>query len=129
CIYGGNAAGCVAAIQARKMGLSTLVLEPGGHVGGLTAGGLSETDFGKKHVIGGLAREFYNRCGQAYGQEEEWKFEPKVAEAGFLSWLQEQGVEVLFRRFVSEVRKENNRITSITLEGGLQVKAKYFMDC
>src|SRR5688572_158511 len=33
CIYGGNAAGCVAAIQARKMGLNALVLEPGGHLG------------------------------------------------------------------------------------------------
>jgi hypothetical protein len=129
CIYGGNAAGCVAAIQTRKLGLSTLVLEPGGHVGGLTAGGLSETDYGKKYVIGGMSREFYARCGKAYGIEEEWRFEPKVAEQVFLSWLEEAGVEVLFRRFLAGMEKDGARISAIKLEGGLKVRAGYFIDC
>src|SRR5690606_21453221 len=108
CIYGGNASGCIAAIQAKKLGLSTLLLESGAHVGGLTAGGLSHTDFGRKYVIGGMSREFYNRCGAHYGVDEEWHFEPKVAEKVLLDWLEEAGVEVLFRRFLSKVHKEGN---------------------
>jgi hypothetical protein len=129
CVYGGNAAGCTTAIQARKMGLSVALLEPSGHVGGLTAGGLSRTDHGRKYVIGGLSREFYRRCGAHYGVEEEWYFEPKVAERVLLTWLEEVGVRPLFRRFLSKVHKENNRITSIELEGGLKVRAKVFVDC
>ena len=129
CVYGGNAAGCVTTIQARQMGLSVVLLESGRHVGGLTAGGLSYTDFGNKHVIGGLSREFYRRCGAHYGVDEEWHFEPKVAEGVLLSWLAEVGVEPLFRRFLSKVHKEGNRITSIELEGGLKVRAKIFVDC
>src|SRR6185312_412322 len=46
-----------------------------------------------------------------------------------LDWLDEAGVEVLFRQFLSKINKENNRITAIELEGGLQVRAKYFVDC
>lgn len=129
CIYGGNAAGCTTAIQAKKMGLSVLLLEPSGHVGGLTAGGLSHTDFGRKYVIGGLSREFYERCGAHYGVEEEWHFEPKVAEKVLLEWLEEAGVEVLFRRFLSKVEMDGKRIAGIELEGGLQVRARYFVDC
>lgn len=129
CVYGGNAAGCTTAIQARKMGLSVIILESGGHVGGLTAGGLSCTDHGRKYVIGGLSREFYQRCGAHYGVDEEWYFEPKVAEKVLLDWLDEMGIEVLFRRFLSKTIKENNRITGIELEGGLKVRAKYFVDC
>jgi hypothetical protein len=129
CIYGGNAAGCTTAIQARKMGLTVALLESGGHVGGLTAGGLSHTDFGRKYVIGGLSREFYQRCGAHYGVDEEWHFEPKVAERVLLSWLEEVGVEPLFRRFLSKVHKENNCIIGIEIEGGLKVRAKVFVDC
>jgi hypothetical protein len=129
CVYGGNAAGCITAIQARKLGLSVILLESGGHVGGLTAGGLSLTDHGRKYVIGGLSYEFYQRCGAHYGVEEEWYFEPKVAEKVLLDWLEEAGVEVIFRQFLSKTHKEGGRITGIELEGGLRVNAKYFVDC
>ncbi len=130
CIYGANAAGCIAAIQAKKMGLSVVLLEPSGWLGGLTTGGLSFTDYGKQHVIGGLSREFYKRCGTVYRQDnEEWKFEPKVATQVFHSWLEEFGIEPLFRRFVHKVQMDGKRISAISLQGGLQVRAKVFMDC
>ena len=60
-IYGGTSAGLAAAVQARRMGKTVIVLEPGTHLGGLTTGGLSWTDIGNKAVIGGIAREFYQR--------------------------------------------------------------------
>ena len=39
-VYGGTAAGVVAAVQARRMGRTVVLLEPGRHLGGLTTGGL-----------------------------------------------------------------------------------------
>jgi hypothetical protein len=129
CIYGGNAAGVIAALQAHKFGLKAVLLEPSGHIGGLTTGGLSYTDFGSKTAIGGLSREFYRRCGQHYGVEEEWKFEPKVATKVLQGLLDEAQTPLYFRQFVQSVEKSGNRITQIGLEGGLKVRAKIFIDC
>lgn len=80
CVYTANAAGVIAAVQARAMGLSVILLNPAWHVGGLTTGGLSFTDLGNKAAIGGRARAFYRTLGQHYGKAEEWNFEPHVAE-------------------------------------------------
>jgi len=56
-IYGGTPAGIAAAVQAKRLGLSTVVIEPGRRIGGLTTGGLGNTDVGRpenKDVIGGI---------------------------------------------------------------------------
>jgi hypothetical protein len=129
CIYGGNAAGVVAALQLAREGKSTLVLEPGGHLGGLTAGGLSLTDWGKKDAVGGIAREFYRALGAHYGVDEEWRFEPHVAEGVLSRWVEENGIPVHFRQFLSSIEMDGKRITSLTTESGLKVRAKYFLDC
>ena len=60
-IYGGTSAGITAAVQAKKMGNSVVVVSPDIHLGGLSSSGLGWTDSGKKEAIGGLAREFYHR--------------------------------------------------------------------
>ena len=65
-IYGGSAAGVAAAVQAARMGKSAIIIEPGTHLGGLTSGGLGWTDTGNKAVIGGIAREFYQRLHKYY---------------------------------------------------------------
>jgi hypothetical protein len=129
CIFGGNAAGVIAAIQLAREGKSTLILEPSGHVGGLTTGGLSETDFGNKAAIGGLSRDFYRALGAHYGVEEEWKFEPHVAEAILTKWLEENGVPVHFRQFIESIEMNGRRIVGLTTERGLTVRAQYFLDC
>jgi hypothetical protein len=129
CIYGGNAAGVVAAIQAVRMGKNAVVLEPSGHLGGLTTGGLSKTDTGNKTVIGGLSLEFYQRCGAHYGVDVEWTFEPHVAERVLTEMLQESGAPIYYRQFLQSVEKSDGRIRSITLEGGRKVTAKCFIDC
>jgi NADPH-dependent 2,4-dienoyl-CoA reductase/sulfur reductase-like enzyme len=54
-IYGGTSAGIAAAVQAKRMGLSAIVIEPTDRIGGLTTGGLGQTDIGNKNVIGGIA--------------------------------------------------------------------------
>src|SRR5262245_2780067 len=70
CIYGGTSGGVVAAVQASRMGKKAVIVEPGQHLGGMTAGGLSWTDVGTSDrvwAIGGIAREVYERIGAKYG--------------------------------------------------------------
>lgn len=128
CIYGGSSAGVAAALQLRRMGVSSVILECNAHLGGLSAGGLSCTDIGNKAAIAGLSREFYQRAGKSYGVEEEWRFEPKVAEAIFNEWAQESQAPVYFRQFIASVEIVGARIRSLTTESGLKVRAQVFID-
>ncbi|MFM8579649.1 MAG: FAD-dependent oxidoreductase, partial [Planctomycetaceae bacterium] len=152
-VYGGTSGGVVAAIQARRMGLSAVVVEPGQHVGGLSSGGLGATDIGNKAAIGGLAREFYRRVGRQYAddstwlresreqyqrrrksvdEEEMWTFEPHVAERVFRQWLDEAGVVVAFGERLDlthgGVTKNDGRITSIRMESGRTFTGRMFID-
>lgn len=132
CIYGATAGGIAAAIQASDMGKKVVLLEPSGHLGGMTSSGLSYTDAGKKEIIGGLASEFYRRCGEHYGQEEEWRFEPKIAKRVFSDWLQEKGIQVHFFQYLQEAimstEAQSRAIREIVLESGLRVQADIFID-
>ena len=76
-VYGGTAAGVVAAVQAKKMGKSVVIVSPDKHLGGLSSGGLGFTDTGNKAVIGGLARDFYHRVWMHYDQPTGWKWQKK----------------------------------------------------
>ena len=58
-VYGGTSAGVTAAVQARQMGRSVVLLEPGRHLGGLTSGGLGNTDIGR---IMKFDSTFLERC-------------------------------------------------------------------
>jgi hypothetical protein len=57
------------------MGGSVVVVEPGRRIGGLTTGGLGQTDIGNKAAIGGIAREFYQRVRLYYDQPENWTWQ------------------------------------------------------
>lgn len=129
CIYGGTSAGVAAAVQLNRMGKTAVILEPGGHLGGLSAGGLGQTDIGHKDAIGGISREFYGRIGKKYGMTgDEWRFEPHIAEQVFNDLVTEAKVPVHYRQFLQSVAKTGNRITSVTTEGGITVRAKSFID-
>lgn len=73
-IYGGTSAGIASAIQTARMGKSVVVIEPTHRLGGLTIGGLGHTDIGNKHVIGGIAREFYQNIRKYYEDPKNWKW-------------------------------------------------------
>src|SRR5881397_2467086 len=72
-VYGGTCAAVTAAVQAKKMGKTAIIVSPDKHLGGLSSGGLGFTDTGNKAVIGGLSREFYHRVWQHYDQAGAWK--------------------------------------------------------
>jgi hypothetical protein len=151
-IYGGTSAGVAAAVQAARMGKSVILISPLQRLGGLTTGGLGATDTGNKAVIGGIAREFYQRVKKhyddpaawKYGQREDfagyrptddamWYFEPHVAEAIIESLLSEAGITpIRGKRLVRTdggVVTSDNRIQSIFLEpGGMRISGKMFID-
>jgi glycine/D-amino acid oxidase-like deaminating enzyme len=76
-VYGGTAAGIVAAVQAARMGQSVILLEPGTHLGGTTTGGLSASDVGRAWTLGGIALEFYRAIYAYYLDDTVWKKETR----------------------------------------------------
>ncbi|MFN8001741.1 MAG: FAD-dependent oxidoreductase [Acidobacteriota bacterium] len=156
-IYGGTAAAVTAAVQAKQMGKTVIVVSPDKHLGGLSSGGLGFTDTGNKAVIGGLAREFYHRVYQHYQKSEAWAwekreqfgnkgqgtvaldgenrtmwiFEPHVAEAVFEDFVREYKIPVVRNEWLNRqtgVKKSGGRITSITTLSGKRYSGKMFID-
>lgn len=156
-VYGGTSAGVIAAVQAKKMGKSVIIVGPDKHLGGLTAGGLGWTDTGNKTIIGGLSREFYERVWQHYQKEGSWKhqaateyqsgartktaidditrtawnFEPHVAEKIFEDLVREHKIPVHRDEWLDRakgVKKRSGRITSIKMLSGKTYEGKMFID-
>src|SRR4051812_34955589 len=113
CVYGGTSAGVITAAAVAREGKSVILIEQGRHLGGLSSGGLGQTDFGNKAVIGGLSRDFYKRLGKHYNKAEVWTFEPHVAERVFNDIVAENKVRVLLNHRVESVEKQGARITKI----------------
>jgi hypothetical protein len=136
CIYGGTSAGIIAAYSAHQLGKSVIIIEPGERLGGLSTGGLGQTDIGNKMAITGLSRDFYRRLGKEYGTVEQWKFEPKVALKVFHDYLDKTNVQVLYGHRLNHVLKKKKSIRSIVLEQSSNpdivntiITAKMFIDC
>ena len=156
-VYGGTSAGVVAAIEAKRLGKSVVVVAPEKHLGGLSAGGLGWTDTGNKATIGGLAREFYHRVWKHYQQEDAWRwqsqesygnrgqgtpaidgtqrtmwiFEPHVAEQIFEDMIAEENVPVFRQQQLDRdrgVEIQDGRISRISTLQGLTFDGKMFID-
>ncbi len=150
-VYGGNSAAISAAVQAKRMGKSVVVVSPDKHLGGLTSGGLGWTDSGRKEAVGGISREFYQRLKRHYDQPQAWKFqkpaeysryrkdddamwvfEPGVAEAAFEALVEEHGIPVLREEWLNRengVVKAGGRIASIATLSGKTLAGRVFLDC
>jgi hypothetical protein len=156
-VYGGTSAGIIAAVQAKRMGKSVVVVAPETHLGGLSAGGLGFTDTGDKSVIGGLSREFYQRVWSHYDAPGAWKwqkreeygnkgqgtpamdgehrtmwiFEPHVAEKVFEDFVKEYQIPVHRNEWLNRatgVAKRNGRIASLTTLSGRTYPGRMFID-
>lgn len=135
CVYGGTSAGVMAAYTAKMAGKKVILIEPSKHLGGLSSGGLGQTDIGNKYAITGISRDFYRRIGQHYGKFEQWTFEPHVAENLFKTYIKRAKVEVWYNYELIDVQKTNGAIAKIKLQrnaqpsGSREVVAKMFVDC
>ena len=134
CVYGGTSAGVIAAYAVAKQGKTVLLVEPGYRLGGMTSGGLGQTDIGNKQVVKGLALDFYRRVGAHYGKLESWIFEPSVAEAIYKDYIERGQIEVLYGHRIIDAAKQGATITSIgveSVEDGVlkSISANAFIDC
>jgi hypothetical protein len=136
CIYGATSAGVAAAYTASHAGKSVLLIDPGTRIGGLSSGGLGQTDIGNKYVVTGVALDFYRKIGKYYNGFEQWIFEPKVAETIFKNYLSNSTTEQMLGYRLVQVKTDNRLIKSIVVtpseSNGKQqivVSAKMFMDC
>jgi hypothetical protein len=156
-IYGGTSAAVTAAVQARRMGKSVVVVSPDIHLGGLSSGGLGWTDSGDKSVIGGLSREFYHRVYRHYQDPGAWRwqrredygnrgqgtaaidgdartmwiFEPHVAEKVFDAMIEDYGIPVHRDRWLDRehgVETRDGLIVSITTLSGETFRGRMFLD-
>jgi hypothetical protein len=128
CVYGSTASGVVAAVQGVRSGKKVALVEFGRHIGGMTASGLSATDIGSKHVIGGLSRQFYRELGARYGMEERWHFEPRAASKIFEEWIRQYSIPVHTEHRLTKVEKSGQSITALHMENGAVFKASVFID-
>ena len=156
-IYGGTCAAVIAAVQAKKMGKSVIIVSPDTILGGLSSGGLGWTDTGNKAVIGGLSRDFYHRVYKQYQKPENWKwqekdeyggkgqgtaaidgdqktmwiFEPRIARAVFEEYVAEFDIPVHRDEWLDRekgVEMKGGRIVSITTLSGKTYPGKVFLD-
>ncbi|MCR5017169.1 MAG: FAD-dependent oxidoreductase [Bacteroidales bacterium] len=132
CIYGGSAAGIVAAYSAAQMGLNVVVIEPTARFGGLTTGGLGQTDIGNKQVVKGLALQFYRKLGAHYGNLENWVFEPSAAAEIMNEYLSHPRITAINGYHLVDACKEGTDIRSIRVacdKDTLSFMAPWFIDC
>lgn len=154
-VYGGTSSGIASAIQASRMEKSVVLIEQTNRIGGLTTGGLGQTDIGNKHVVGGISREFYQNIRKHYGDPANWKwqgrdeyqdggqtrtlegedamwtFEPSAALNVYHRMLAREEIELVYGQRLnrqSGVRKDGARIVEIAMETGEVYRGKMFID-
>lgn len=156
-VYGGTSAAVIAAVQAKIMNKSVVLVCPDRHLGGLSSGGLGFTDTGNKAVIGGLSRDFYHRVWKHYQTENAWPwqkkdeygnkgqgtpaidgqqrtmwiFEPHVAESVFEDYIREFEIPTYREHWLDRtngVSKQGSRIQSIRMLNGALFEGKMFVD-
>jgi len=117
-VYGSSPAAISAAVQAKRMGVSCIIVSPETRIGGLTTGGLGQTDIGNKTAFGGIALEFYRdvakhyrdpknwtrekeadyfpdgQCGGTKGADSMWTFEPSAALKILEGWEKRDGLVI-----------------------------------
>ncbi|UJP63256.1 FAD-dependent oxidoreductase [Mongoliitalea daihaiensis] len=129
-IIGGGASGVSAAIQASRMGISTVVLEETPWLGGmLTAAGVSAID-GNHRMPSGIWGEFreklYNHYGGAEAVGTGWVsntlFEPSIGNKFFQEWTKDQiNLRVIHHAKWNSIQFENNSwVVTYSQEGQLK---------
>ena len=154
-IYGSTPAALSAAVQAKRMGKSAVVVSPETRIGGLTTGGLGQTDIGNKAAFGGIALQFYKDVATHYGNPDnlvvqfpderkrkdtsagilksvsKWTFEPSVALSILEGWERRDGLDIRRGEWLDRekgVEKRDGRIVSITTLSGKTYRGKTFID-
>jgi len=155
-IAGGGMAGIAAAIAAARQGAKTLLVEKAGWLGGMGITGATSLHnffniFGahpgaeRMRVVGGIAQELVDRCGQLGGGlghvriERGGEFvsmativEPETFKFAAFQLLQEAGARLLLHTVVDDVRAAKGHVEGIVVwnkAGRSLVRANQYVDC
>lgn len=118
-VIGGGTAGCAAAYMSGKLGLKTLLIERGIHLGGTITSGLVvpvmmsgnhqiNTDF--YHI---LIEELKKVGGQVTYQGNSGWFNPELMKIVLDKMMRDVGVEVRFNAEAKDVKVDSNKVLSI----------------
>jgi FAD dependent oxidoreductase len=115
-----NPAGVAAAVAAAKSGAKVIVLEESAHVGGIIAGGLTNTDIRKHGAVGGLYNDFKRRIVEhyttTYGADSK---QVKVCKGG--NMFEAHIAEKVFRDMLAAEKNitllERHRVTGASVIG------------
>lgn len=142
-VYGATPGGFCAALAAAREGAKVILLEPTGHVGGLSTGGLSHCDSNqmRRESLTGLFEEWHLRIVQDYVARGRpapydprdktpgirWVFEPSVASRVTQAMLSEAGVKVVTDCRLRSAEKTGARLTTLRTTQGTYT-ARTFVD-
>jgi hypothetical protein len=140
-VVGGGTGGVAAGLQAARMGIKTIIVEPTTMLGGmLTAAAVSCTD-GNDGLRGGMWEEFRQQLYKHYGTNKlnsgwvsETCFEPHVADSIFKMWVaNEKNLSVFYGYTPKLVIKYGNKIKGVNFSGKtntsfLEINAKVTID-
>jgi len=135
CVVGGTASGVMAAVAASREGSSVVLVEPSRWLGGMTGGGISNLDWGKREAVGGSTRTILEK---GYNNAQFRQV--------FTQLCEKHQVHVIYEHRLGSVEKEGRSIVTISLDlappddtgcppaqprevNVKQVRAKVFIDC
>lgn len=126
-VIGGGTAGCAAAYTSGKLGLKTLLLERGIHLGGTMTSALVVPVM--KSGENQINTEFYNALisemklvgGQITYQDNPGWFNPELLKIVLDKMMKDANVDVIFNADIQDVKLNGNTINSISLDRTLSV--------
>lgn len=140
-VCGGGPAGFIAATAAARGGARTALIERYGFLGGMATAGLvapiSVFNYNGDRVINGLPWEFVERMIEVGGAREEKPlgnitFSPEKYKLIAQRMVLEAGVSLYFHSYLTDCKKEGNKITHVIIENKNKTEAiagKLFIDC
>ncbi|MDR2136976.1 MAG: FAD-dependent oxidoreductase [Synergistaceae bacterium] len=132
-VAGGSISGIAAALQASRLGVSVLVVEPSDWIGGqATAAGVSTMD-DLSRIRSGLYLEFISKMklyydakgkpmGTCYWDPRSLAFEPSVGQKVLYEMISEtraqskKPLDILLSSAVTEVIRDGNTVTGVTVQ-------------
>ncbi len=140
-VVGGGLSGVCASVAAARAGMSVLLIEKSGALGGAMSNSLvypfmrywttdKETNE-KKYLSGGIFKEMLNRQNEMDLNTNDMNFSPEYFKFILDELTSEAGVDVLFHTVLYDVVKENRALKSINVIAGSQkltFDADYFID-
>ncbi len=125
-VAGGGPAGFAAVVNAARQGVSTMLIEQAGDVGGVATTGLMSHWTG--NTEGGFYEEILERCGDVNNKT----INHEQLKTLMLEMLDEAGITLQLYTFAADVIVENNTLKGVIVEsksGREVILAKVTVDC